>query len=94
MFQEIKPRDDAVNFASYYMTDLKFPEKGMALLQYNVELYPESAWVSLNLAKGYKERGKLDKAKQQAMLALKKIKPHEEGLKTSIEEFMAGFDTE
>ena len=94
LFQEIKPRDDAVNFASFYMTDLKFPEKGMALLQYNVELYPDSAWVALNLAKGYKERGKQDEAKQQAMLALKKIKSHETDLKTSIEEFIAGLDAE
>lgn len=94
LFQEIKPREGAVNFASFYMTDLKFPEKGMTLLQYNAKLYPDSAWVLLNLAKGYKERGDIDKAKEQAMVALKKIKLHEENLKNSIEEFIAGINTE
>lgn len=94
LFQEIKPRKGAINFASYYMTGLESPEKGMELLQYNAGLYSDSAWVLFNLAKGYKERGDQDKAKQQAMLALGKIKSHEENLKTSIDEFIAGFDTE
>lgn len=94
LFQEIKPRKGAINFASYYMTGLESLEKGMELLQYNAVLYPDSAWVLFNLAKGYEKSGNQDKARQQAMLALGKIKKHEENLKTSINEFITGFDTE
>ena len=94
LFQEIKPRKGAVNFASYYMNGHELREKGMELLQYNAGLYPDSAWVLFNLAKGYKESGKPDKAKQQATLALSKIKSHEDDLRTTIDEFITQFDTE
>lgn len=94
LFQEIKPQKGAINFASYYMTGHDSLEKAMELLQYNAVLYPDSAWVLFNLAKGYEKRGNQDKARQQAMLAVGKIKEDEEDLKASINEFIAELDTE
>lgn len=94
LFQEIKPHKGAINFASYYMTGHGSLEKALELLQYNAVLYPDSAWVLFNLAKGYEKSGNQDKARQKAMLALGKIKEDEENLKASINEFIAGLDTE
>lgn len=74
LYYEIKPRKSSVNYGADYMTlGLFKPDKGIDLLKYNAELYPESAWVQFNLAKGYKNIEQLEDAKIHAELALKHI---------------------
>ncbi|MBO1256679.1 alpha/beta hydrolase [Alteromonas sp. 5E99-2] len=89
LYYEVKPDKGSINFAADYITNgVKAPERGLALLKYNAELYPDSALVQFNLAKGYKERENLKLAKQIAEQALTLIALDEDELKTSITQFL------
>ena len=84
LYYEIKPRKSAVNFGDEYITYVSKPEQGLDLLIYNAELYPKSARVQLNLAKGYNNSKNAESAKQHAELAMKHIDDDDEDLKASI----------
>lgn len=85
LYYEIKPRMNDVNFGAEYMTlGLFKPEQGLELLIYNAELYPESALVQFNLAKGYNNSKNVESAMEHIKLALKYINDDEEDLKASI----------
>lgn len=89
LYQEIKPRKGSINFAADYMTNgVHSPEKGMKLLKYNASLYPDSAWVIFNLAKGYEQREQVDLAKKYGQEALNLINQDDEELKSSIASFL------
>ena len=89
LYQEIQPRKGSINFAADYMTNgVHSPEKGMKLLKYNASLYPDSAWVIFNLAKGYEQREQVDLAKKYGQEALNLINQDDEELKSSIASFL------
>lgn len=89
LYQEIKPRKGSINFAADYMTNgVHSPEKGMELLKYNASLYPDSAWVIFNLAKGYEQREQVDLAIKYGQEALNLINQDDEELKSSIASFL------
>ena len=89
LYYEIKPRMGPINFAADYVTNgIHSPRKGMKLLEYNAELYPDSAWVNFNLAKGHKQREDLVLAKKYGTKALKLIAQDDEELKSSIVNFL------
>ena len=89
LYYEVKPRMEPINFAADYMTNgVHSPEKGMKLLEYNATLYPDSAWVSFNLAKGYKQREEMALAKSYGQKALNLMDQDDEELKTSIVNFL------
>ncbi len=89
LYQEVKPRMASINFAADYVTNgINSPEKGMELLKYNAALYPDSAWVNFNLAKGYKQREEMTLAKKYGQKALKLIAQDNEELKSSIINFL------
>lgn len=89
LYQEIKPRKGSINFAADYMTNgVHSPEKGMKLLKYNASLYPDSAWVIFNLAKGYEQREQVDLAKKYGQEALNLMVHEDKELKSSIISFL------
>jgi tetratricopeptide (TPR) repeat protein len=89
LYQEVKPRMGPINFAADYLTNgINAPERGMKLLEYNVALYPDSAWVNFNLAKGYSQREEMELAKKYGQKALSLLNQDEEELKTSIVSFL------
>ena len=89
LYQEVKPRMGSINFAADYVTNgINSPEKGMKLLEYNAALYPDSAWVIFNLAKGYKQRREMELAKKYGHKALKLTALDNEELKASIISFL------
>ena len=89
LYQDVKPRMGPINFAADYVTNgINAPERGMKLLEYNAELYPDSAWVIFNLAKGHKQREDLVLARKYGTKALKLIAQDDEELKSSIVNFL------
>ena len=89
LYQEVKPRMGPINFAADYVTNgIHSPEKGLKLLEYNAALYPDSAWVNFNLAKGYKQREEITLAIKYGQKALKLIAQDDEELKASIANFL------
>ena len=90
LYYEISPRKGSVNFASEYLIQGQNEvDKGMDLLKFNLELYPESSWV--NLAKGYQHIGDITLAKQQAQNALKLEEQGSEQFQ-NIEDFIASLE--
>ncbi|BFT30566.1 alpha/beta hydrolase-fold protein [Alteromonas sp. D210916BOD_24] len=89
LYHEVKPRMEPINYAADYMTNgVHSPEKGIKLLEYNAALYPDSAWVNFNLAKGYRQREEMTLAKKYGQNALKLIAQDNEELKSSIINFL------
>lgn len=89
LYHEVKPPMGSINFAADYVTNgIHSPERGMELLEYNAELYPDSAQVMFNLAKGYKQRDEMLYAKEYGQKALKLIVKDNEELKSSIVHFL------
>jgi predicted alpha/beta superfamily hydrolase len=88
LYYEVKPRIGSLNFAADYLTNgVKQPEKGMAILNYNASLYPDSAQVKFLLAKAYKSCGDKVRARRFSEEALVLIK-EDVALKASINEFL------
>ena len=89
LYQEVKPRMESINFAADYVTNgINSPVRGMKLLKYNAALYPDSALVNFNLAKGYKQREEMKLAKKYGHKALKLTSLENEELKASITKFL------
>ncbi len=89
LYQEVKPRMGAIDYAADYMTNgVKSSEKGLKLLEYNAALYPDSAWVNFNLAKGYKQREEMTLAKTYGLKALRLVAQDNEKLKSSVVNFL------
>ena len=89
LYREVKPRMESVNFAADYVTNgINSPERGMELLKYNAALYPDSALVNFNLAKGYKQREEMELAKKYGHKSLKLTASEDEELTASITKFL------
>lgn len=86
LYYDILPRKGSVDFAAEYLIHGQNEvDKGMDLLKYNQELYPDSAWVNLNLAKGYQHISNNILAKKYAQKALKLEEQGSDFNKTIIE---------